>query len=127
MKKTYHEYHMQNRPNRLAYMKKYNKTNWPKRKEARKLVVQAMWDYKLSHPCIDCEERDPILLEFDHIKGKKHFALCDAPFYAWATVLKEISKCVVRCVSCHRKKTFFERKLFKRLRKDQQPGGGANG
>lgn len=130
MRKTDHEYHMQNRPNRLAYKKKYNKENWPKKHEARKLITQFLWDYKLQHPCIDCKESDPILLEFDHVRGTKKFNISNAVQYAMATVLGELAKCDVRCVSCHRRKTFAEAQNWKNLRADQYPvcaGGGANG
>lgn len=125
-RKTNQEYHLQNRVNRLAYKKRYNKTNWPKRKETRKLITQFLWDYKLKHPC-KCGEADPILLEFDHVRGTKKFNIANAVQYAMKTVSTEIAKCVVKCVSCHRRKTFMELQLFRNLRPDQYAGGGANG
>jgi hypothetical protein len=62
--------------------------------------------YLLAHPCVDCGETDIVVLEFDH-RGQK---IADISNYAnsgrtWPTILKEIEKCDVRCVNCHRRAT----------------------
>ncbi len=102
----------------------------PKRKAQRKLFRQYVWDYLLEHPCIDCGETSPILLEFDHVSGKKKFAISCGGSYSFATAKKEMEKCEVRCVSCHRIKTFMELEHWKNLRLDQieeiLEGGGGN-
>ena len=64
-------------------------------------------DYLLTHPCVDCDEDDPDVLEFDHVRGIKRtevtkLASCGA---AWSTVEAEIAKCEVRCANCHRRRT----------------------
>lgn len=66
--------------------------------------------YLLDHPCVDCGETDPVLLEFDHLDPSTKsfdvgFALARKP---WHLVLEEIAKCVVRCVACHRKRTAMQ-------------------
>lgn len=70
-------------------------------------------DYLLVHPCVDCKEADPILLEFDHINDDKEFNISVAIFKGWSTkrLLAEMEKCEVRCCNCHRKKT-FERRII---------------
>ena len=74
--------------------------------ERRAEVGQKIIDYLRAHPCVDCGERDIVVLEFDHI-GEK---VADVSVYAgggrtWARVKSEIEKCEVRCANCHRRKT----------------------
>ena len=65
-------------------------------------------NYLLTHPCIDCGERDPIVLEFDHVRGNKKSTvmLLVRNGYSLDVIQKEISKCVVRCANCHKRKTY---------------------
>ena len=61
-------------------------------------------DYLLEHPCVDCGERDPLVLEFDHIRDKCADVTSLLPL-AWTRVESEIAKCEVRCANCHRRIT----------------------
>lgn len=62
--------------------------------------------YLLKHPCVDCGETDPIVLDFDHRPGwDKKFTIGLNTNYCFATLEKEIKKCDVRCANCHRRKT----------------------
>ena len=62
-------------------------------------------DFFESHPCVDCGERDPIVLEFDHL-GDKLFNISQGlRDRAWAAVLDEMEKCDVVCANCHRRRT----------------------
>ena len=81
------------------------------REENRKKLIE----YLLSHPCIDCGEKDIIVLEFDHKNSKekeKNIAYM-ARFNNWEKVLKEIEKCDVRCANCHRKRTAKQNNWYK--------------
>jgi hypothetical protein len=58
-----------------------------------------------THPCVDCGETDPIVLEFDHI-GHKEFAIAAGiRRHSWRAVLDEIAKRDVVCANCHRRRT----------------------
>ncbi len=86
--------------------------------ERRKIVVQAnrelVLEYLQSHPCVDCGEADPIVLEFDHQRDKRMgVSRLIAGGYPAQTVLDEIAKCEVRCANCHRRKTARDQGWFK--------------
>jgi hypothetical protein len=57
------------------------------------------------HPCADCGETDPLVLEFDHLRDKEFCigtALCR---FGWARIQAEMAKCEVVCANCHRRRT----------------------
>ena len=63
--------------------------------------------YLSEHWCVDCGERDPVVLEFDHVAADKvwevaHMVRCAYPLHR---IKAEILKCEVRCANCHRRKT----------------------
>src|SRR5208337_1681462 len=61
------------------------------------------------HPCVDCGELDPVVLEFDHRpETTKQFEISEAVrrTLSIATVMREIEKCDVRCANCHRRITY---------------------
>jgi hypothetical protein len=41
------------------------------RRLRKKSIQEIIWNYLNNHPCIDCCENDPIVLDFDHVKGEK--------------------------------------------------------
>ncbi len=69
--------------------------------------------YLLTHPCIDCGETDPVVLEFDHVTGIKKANIADLTrcSYSLETLEKEIAKCEVRCANCHRRVTHERRNI----------------
>jgi hypothetical protein len=65
--------------------------------------------------CIDCGEKDPDCLDFDHVRGVKKNGILNVGWTTEASVFhEELAKCEVRCANCHRKRHARERRL-KRL------------
>jgi len=103
--------------------KKWYKRNKKKhianvRKTKKKMIAegqQYIWDYLSNHPCVDCGESNPVVLEFDHVKGRKKKAVGELARqgYSIEAIQKEIDKCEVRCANCHRIKTHTERGWFR--------------
>src|SRR5690349_8296384 len=67
------------RPCRAAYKQEHYAANRQKYIDAagrrrRKVVgerIGVLLTYLHEHPCVDCGETDPIVLEFDHLRDKK--------------------------------------------------------
>ena len=67
-----------------------------------------VWTYFKSHPCADCGEKDPVVLQFDHRDAQdKKFNISTmlSKEKTWEFLLEEINKCNVRCANCHIRKT----------------------
>jgi len=77
-------------------------TSGRRRAESRAKAVE----YLLAHPCVDCGERDIVVLQFDHLRDKSFdLSLMIAWGASWARIEAEIAKCVVRCANCHHRMT----------------------
>jgi hypothetical protein len=75
------------------------------RREANQIFVRT---YLQGHSCADCEEPDWIVLEFDHVRGKKRCNISKMIFmgYALKTLVEEVKKCDVVCRNCHVRRTY---------------------
>jgi hypothetical protein len=87
--------------NKDYYLRKANKRN----RILREIIKKYLFEYLIRHPCVDCGEKDPIVLEFDHIKEKAFTLSSFARNHTLEDVVKEVAKCEIRCANCHRRKT----------------------
>lgn len=101
------------RPCRSAYGKEHYAANRQRyidqaAASKRKLALRRtrlLLEYFETHPCVDCGETDPVVLEFDHLRDKS-FAVAQAlTRRGWQSILDEIEKCEVVCANCHRRRT----------------------
>ena len=67
--------------------------------------IDFLISYLREHPCVDCGETDPIVLEFDHLRDKKFGIAAGLRDREWQSVLDEMAKCEVVCANCHRRRT----------------------
>ena len=83
------------------YLSKYYHTKTVEKRTKIKAYIKS---YLENHPCVDCGQNNPIVLDFDHVRGKKLFNIAEA--YRRNKSVKnidsEISKCDIRCSNCHR-------------------------
>lgn len=98
---TYDQYLYQGTPHRRRSIQANNK--------ARAMEnAKRAFRYLLAHLCQDCGQGNPVVLEFDHVSGRKASSIANmirGGAYRWATIEAEIRKCVVRCANCHRRRT----------------------
>ncbi len=67
-------------------------------------------EYFATHPCADCGESDPVVLEFDHLRDKSFEIATALVDRSWDRILEEIAKCEVVCANCHRRRTVRRRR-----------------
>ncbi len=67
-------------------------------------------EYKQSKGCKDCGNKNPVVLDFDHLSDKvSNVSDLIVRRVAWKFVEAEIEKCEVVCANCHRIRTHNRR------------------
>ncbi len=89
--------------NREKYISGVMASKNARREEGRYFIN----DYLLTHSCVDCGESDPVVLEFDHVRGTKRDSIAQLVIngYPIDVIKDEIEKCDVVCSNCHRRRT----------------------
>jgi len=90
---------------------KYREDLYAAQKRYRQKIRAKLLEFLSTKACMDCGERDPIVLDFDHRDQKNKFknvAKMLAGHYSWQSVESEIKKCEIRCSNCHRRKTYVQ-------------------
>jgi hypothetical protein len=87
--------------NRQRYIDQAGKV---KRRLTRERTLYLLEFFK-THPCVDCGERDPVVLEFDHLRDKSFAIGPSLSRRGWQDILDEMKKCEVVCANCHRRRT----------------------
>lgn len=77
-----------------------------RRAQARTNAREFILAYLKEHACVDCGETDPVVLEFDHVRGTKHkdISRLVSQGASVAALEREIAKCEVRCSNDHKRR-----------------------
>lgn len=81
--------------------------------------------FLMAHPCVECGEDDPIVLDFHHVRDKvEDISGMVAKSLTWTKIRAEIEKCVVYCCCCHRRlhanaENTWRVRVLARLRNDK--------
>lgn len=84
------------------------------KKQLRYEKVKFVVEFLLKYPCSICSEKDPLVLDFDHLGNKE----CNIGYMisngcSLDDLKKEIKKCQVLCANCHRRKTAKEKNHYR--------------
>lgn len=103
------------KPCKQVYESEHYRKNAKRREQIKNQGAKAqakarIWllDYISDKFCVDCGERDLVVLEFDHRDPKTKSASISNMISAGLSVKRieeEIQKCDVRCANCHRRRT----------------------
>lgn len=102
-------------PDCLRLYRKEHYRNHPQPYKDRALankrkVKKAYRVWLATQKCVDCGESDPVVLDADHVRGRKASGIAKmlTSGRTWEAVQKELEKCEIRCANCHRRKTAKE-------------------
>ncbi len=91
-----------------ARNKQQHIANVHRNRKARTRAIRTQTQrYLAENPCVDYGESEPLMLDFDHVRGQKRGEISQmvSDGLSWEAIQAEIAKCEVRCVRCHRRKT----------------------
>jgi len=75
-------------------------------RKRREKLRRIKWEYLKGRSCIDCGEKDPVVLDFDHRENKiESISRLISQFASIEKIKEEMDKCDIRCANCHRRRT----------------------
>jgi hypothetical protein len=93
-------YHLEHKDEHLVAIQQRRQRN-------RRANQQRLYEYLRVRCCADCGQSDPVVLEFDHVRGvKKRSIGFLVQNSSWRMIEDEIAKCDVVCANCHRRRTY---------------------
>lgn len=101
-------YQSENKDKIAAYLRIYNAENKDERDAKRRkrlAIVRVFVDAAKAGGCVDCGEKDLVVLDLDHVRGKKVGNISAMLAGPLPRLLAEIDKCEPRCANCHRRVT----------------------
>ncbi|MEY2434356.1 MAG: hypothetical protein QOC92_4081 [Acidimicrobiaceae bacterium] len=89
-----------------AHKEHHNALIHARTRRMRLELATLILEYLIVHPCVDCGETDPVVLEFDHLRDKvDNVSGLVRRLRTWEAIQDEIAKCEVVCANCHRRRT----------------------
>ena len=87
-----------------ANKNKIKTRSYKRNKSQRKINKEYVDQIKKEGECVDCGEKNYVVLDFDHVRGSKVKCISDMMrgSYGLKSIQKEIDKCEIRCANCHR-------------------------
>ena len=89
---------------RAKYVLRSKRKNAAERHSNQERVLE----FLRKHPCVDCGEADPVVLQFDHLDPESKSSNVGELLRrraSWVKIQAEIDKCDVRCANDHQRRT----------------------
>jgi len=99
------------------HREKHKKITTKRKNIVIKKNLKIIVDYLKNHPCVDCGNDNIIVLDFDHVRGKKINSVITMIYRGFCSrkIIIEIEKCDIRCANCHRIKTAKQFSYYRNL------------
>ena len=87
---------------RAHHRRRTNALKTQRVREAQNLVLA----FLRRNPCVECEEADPVILEFDHLGPKRaEISTLVRRGVLESVLVAEMAQCDIVCANCHRRRT----------------------